>query len=341
MTILYVLMCISVIAPIYTYALYPLILRLFPKRNCRINDDYAPTVSVVIIKSEGCQDAQPKEAAVRNWDYPHISEIKIVENQSEARLLIQELKGDVVVVTDTASDIHQDAISQLVKSLSDERVGCVCGMMRKRPGGHGESRDGANWHYENLVKVLESNIGTLSGANTALYAIKRGLIPDNIDSRISLEFFLPTTVTEQGFDVLFVPEAVAYEDEGQTEQDILQKHVRDGASGYRSIARFWRLLFPRKGSFVFWSHRVMKWLVPFNMLIFLFGSAILSVNTLWALILLTLQVAGYAYLAVYYMKYTLKEKELSGIVGKLSNFASYFLVLNAAWLMGFIYSFRK
>ena len=336
MAILYMLMCISVIGPIYTYALYPFILRLFPERSCKLKDGYAPTVSILII---GDND-EAKRTAIKNSDYNNVIEVRAIEDQTKAGQALHGIGGDVVIVTDSTSDIQKDAISLLIKHMSDSRVGCACGMVRKRPGENGETRDGANWYYENKVKDLESNIGCLSGANTALYAVKKEYLSSRIDTHINLDFFLPTVVTEKGDDVVFVSEAVAYEAEGKTEKDLFRKHVLDGVSGYRSIARFWRLLLPRKGSFVFWSHRVIKWLVPFNLLFFMIASIILWEHAFLFKILTASQIVGYAGLILYHYMFGRINKKFGGAVGKLVDFAYYFFVLNWAWFVGFIKLFK-
>lgn len=337
--LLYILLGISVLAPIYTYAVYPFVLRLFKPRSRETKDEYCPEVSVLIIgvDEEKCKE---KERNVRASDYPNITEIIIVKNQHEAVALLKKKKGGVVVITDQDSVFLGDTITNVIKPLLEPFVGCVSGMVRKRPNEQGEYQDGANWKYENKIKELESNIGCLSGANTSIYAFNRAYIPDEFDERINLDFYIPTSSNEWGFDVLFEPKSVAYEPSDRTETDLFWKHVADGASGYCSIVRFRRLLLPKKGSFVFWSHRVMKWLVPFNMLILLIVCAVLAFHYKWALLLLLAQVLFYVVVAGYYQQYTKAERELPGPLGKLLGFASYFVVLNVAWLLG-LFSINK
>lgn len=334
--VLNILVGISVISPIYTYAIYPFILRLFKPKKREIMDNYSPEVSVLIIgnNDEKCKE---KENNIKESDYTKIVEIITVSSQAVAVKTLFNIKSEVVLVTDEESMFQKDTISQILKTLSGSLVGCVCGMVRKKPNEKGEFCDGANWKYENIIKVLESNVSCLSGANMSIYAFKRDVGPVSFDSRINLDFYLPTTITEAGYDVLFEPQAVVYEPSERSEQDLFRKHVADGASGYRSILRFWRLLLSfRMGSFVFWSHRVMKWLVPFNMLILLIGCAILSSHYVWASVFLSLQLLFYLYVMVYYTQFTVKDKDLPGPVGKISGFACYFVILNVSWFLGFL-----
>ena len=334
MIVLYILLGISILAPIYTYAIYPFVLRLFKPKNRETQDTYMPSTTVLIVgdKEEVCRS---KIKNVRECNYQNLDDIISIGSQQDAAVAIKNLKSEVVVVTDGSSLFLKDTIFNVIQTLSSPMIGCVCGMVRKAPDENGESRDGANWKYENKIKVLESNIGCLSGANTAIYAFKKECAPEYIDKKINLDFYIPTAITEKGYDVLFEPQAVAYEEE-RSEKDLFKKHIADGASGYRSIACFWRLLLPRKGSFVFWSHRVMKWLVPINMLILLIGFGILAQQYKWAFALCVAQLLFYVYVIAYYVLIDIKGKQISGIIGKLSSFASYFVILNVAWLCGCI-----
>lgn len=299
--VLHVVLGLSVLAPLYTYFFYPFVLRLLPQKKY-------------------------KNTAVEN----QLSYSIYIASDSYS-FNVRGVDADIIIFTDGKSDISK---ATLIKNFSHPEVGCVCGMVRKEPDENGEYHDGANWIYENKIKKLESNIGCLSGGNSALLAVRKVLIPQYYDNRISWDFFLPTHITEQGYDVLFEPRAVAFEKDNKTEGDLFAKHVDDGASYYRSVAHFWRLLLPRKGSFVFWSHRVMKWLVPFNMIILLVGCGILAHLNKLALALFIAQLLLYVYVIVYYTIFDLKGKRIPGPIGKLSSFASYFVILNFSWLCG-------
>ena len=288
------------------------------------------------------EKCRAKEQNVRETDYSNIVEVRVVPDQRAAQDAVRRLKGEVVIITDVASRYLKDTITNVVAPFSESYVGCVCGMVRKAPDENGDFHDGANWRYENKIKVMESNIGCLSGANTAICAFRRGLFPERISTDIHLDFYYPTAVTEIGFDVLFEPNAVAYEGEDRTEQELFEKHIDDGASGYRAMARFRTLLWPKsRGSFVFWSHRVMKWLVPFNLICMMVCFAWIGMYQSWALVAEIALLAGMAYLAAYNRIFTRKGKNLPGIIGKLSDFGAYFFLLNVAYLFGFFRSFKK
>ena len=332
--LLYILLGVSILAPLYTYIFYPFVLKLLPRKEFKAGGDYTPTISIIIVNNDDCR-VEERKNEILNSHINGILEIVSSKDQNETVEMIPKLKGEVIVVSDGNSSFLQDTIPALIVPLENERVACVSGMSRKAPDEKGKFCDGANWKYENSIKRLESGIGCLSGVNPSVFAFKKAALKGPIDKKIHLDFYIPTVLEEQRYDVLFEPSSVVYEVE-RSESDLFEKHIDDGASGYRSITKFWRLLFPRHGSFVFWSHRVMKWLVPFNMLILFIGCSILAYHFLWAGVFLIAQLLGYIYLAVYYQFFTKRNRELRGIVGKLSEFASYFVVLNIAWFLGFL-----
>ena len=332
--VLYILLGISVLAPIYTYVLYPFVLKLLPQKKFETKGYYTPTISVIIVNGDDSRGNDRKNE-IMNSHLDNVLEIISCHNQNEAIDKLPDLRGEVVIVSDGNSSFLKDTIPVLIAPLVNERVACVSGMSRKTPDNDGCFHDGANWKYENRIKRLESRIGCLSGANPSVFAFKREALKGVISREIHMNFYIPTALEEVGFNVLFEPSSVVYEGE-QSEGDLFKKHIEDGASGFRSIARFWKLLLPRYGSFVFWSHRVMKWLVPLNILTLTIGCGILAHQYKWALALFIVQLLFYVYVAVYYAFFTLKGKDIPGPIGKLSGYASYFVVLNVAWFCGLI-----
>jgi hypothetical protein len=109
-----------------------------------------------------------------------------------------------------------------------------------------------------------------------------------------------------------------------------RRRTRIGAGGFQAITMLWRLLNPMWGwiSFVFFSHKVLRWICPFCMIGMLFTSAVLSGQILYRE-LFFLQGAFYVASA---MAGWLPGK---GPLGKLLRLASMFSSMNLALLFGF------
>jgi hypothetical protein len=79
-------------------------------------------------------------------------------------------------------------------------------------------------------------------------------------------------------------------------------------------------------TFVFWSHKVLRWLTPFLILLALFCSYFLSLHSVYFVVLFYLQVFG---LILPWLDTMIKFKN------PVLKFASHFYLMNLALLQGF------
>lgn len=326
MIVLYILLGISLLALIYTYLIYPFTLRLFPLKSLKVDRAYTPRISLVVTAE---RDDIQKEDYLNMYPSDKI-EFFVSHSIDDFFSIIRKASGEIIVVIAPSVTLNCNSIRRLVNTFVDKNVGCASGQVRRRPGPNGEHTEGLSWRYENKVKKLESGIGLLSGANAALYAIRKEVIPNDVNKRISPEFFLATHTVLKGFDCIYVEDAEAYGEEHEDQSSVFKKHVEEGSRQIYAICHFRRLLLPHKGSFVYISHRLMKWLVPFNMLILLLGSAFLSLDNTAARVFLALQLLIYVFVIIFRRRSIME----NFILGKLTSVLCYFVELNFAWLLG-------
>jgi len=118
--------------------------------------------------------------------------------------------GDVLVMTDANAIFEPDAVRRLVCPLSDPAVGSVSGQLLYRKGKGTEATEGAYWRYEQVVKRLESGMGSLLGANGSIYALRRALYHP-IRPRDVNDFRLPYEVLLAGKAVVLEQRAISVE----------------------------------------------------------------------------------------------------------------------------------
>lgn len=310
MIILYALFALSVLCPAYTYALYPIVLRML-KGKVYKSAEIEPSVSVVVVG----EDAADKITNIQQCEY---SNIEIVNGEyGDAN----KSKGEIVIFTDTKTEMDLAAIREIVKPFADNRIGCVVGQQTNSEG------NSAFWKYENLVKKLESKIGCVSGANESIFAVRKSDMPNVPESVLNKPFYIATKITETGKDVVFQESAKAYE--GKTEGTNFEKHVADAAGYWQALRLFLKMLIGKHGSFVYVSHRVMKWFVWLNMIVMLVTSGVLAINgSILMAVLFGLQIVGYAVVML------LEKRNIGGAIGKLISIGYYFVKLNIAYLIG-------
>lgn len=308
--ILYILFIISVFCPVYTYVLYPIALKVQRGKKYKVAD-IKPPVTIVVVG----EDADDKIENAKKCFY---EDLEVIGGDYR---IAHKAKGEIVVFTDTKTRMELSAIREIVQPFADERVGCAVGMQTNPDG------NSVFWEYENLVKRAESRIGCVSGANVGLFAVRKSDLPDIPKNVRNVPFFIVTKITENGKDVVFEYHAMTYE--GKTEETNFKKHVEDARGYWQSLMLFPRMLAGKRGSFVYVSHRVMKWFVWLNMVMMLVISCILAVfGSMKMTVIFGIQVIGYLMLIIF------RRKQIKGPIGKFIGIGYYFVMLNVAYFVG-------
>ncbi|HJP33160.1 MAG: glycosyltransferase family 2 protein [Candidatus Latescibacteria bacterium] len=295
---------------LHTYLGYPFLLSLFTigRRQPKYAQGEMPTVSLIVA-------AINEEAVLRDklensfaLDYP-VEKLQIImvsdgstdgtddiarqyegrpgylflrQEQNAGKTTAQNVgvrsaTGDVLVFTDANSMYHADALQQLVVPFADTRVGCVCGELRYANPQHAAAGkgEGSYWRYEQFLKRRESLLGSLVGANGAIFALRRELF-EELGQAIISDFIMPIRVRRRGYRVVYEPAAIAEEevaigfgDEFKRRRRIVARSLYSLWTEPGTLNPFKRPLF----AFQVLSHKVIRWLVPLLLLVMLVTSA--------------------------------------------------------------------
>ncbi|GBF33834.1 glycosyl transferase group 2 family protein [Desulfocucumis palustris] len=300
--------------------------------------DYPADRIEFLVGSDGSSDRTVK-IANSFLDIPNLKVFELPRGGKVHALnaLIRAAKGDILVFSDANTMYDRQAIRMLVRRFGDPAIGLVSGQLRYKvdeTSGQGAKSEGVYWKYENWVKMHESKLGRLSGANGAIYALRKGIVPEIRTGIVNDDFYTATYTMQAGWDVIMEAEAVAYEVPNDDMGSQFKRHVRDGAGHYQAMTVFWKMLFARKGSFTYVSHRVVRWLVPFLLIAAFFSNLALSFINSVMLVVFCLQATGYAVLILYWFV-TSRGGELPGKIGNFIQLTFYFMSVNLALLVGF------
>ena len=117
--------------------------------------------------------------------------------------------------------------------------------------------------------MAESSLDSCLGANGAIYAMRSELFWGEIaDNTLIDDFVLGMKIREQGLRLVYEPDAVA-EEVLPVQTAEWGRRVRIGAGAYQSLGFCGRCLLPRYGKFswMFWSHKVLRWFTPHILLL--------------------------------------------------------------------------
>jgi len=304
----------------YSYFLYPVILKLIPPRsleNAAQEGVFSfPYISLIITVHNEEHRIREKLENTLALDYPrdHLEIIvasdfsvdatdSIVESYAEkdVRLVradkrkgkeyaqlcaIRETRGEILVFSDVATEIPTDAIRLLAAAFIDGRVGALSSEDCFLSNDGRVAGEGAYVKYEMWLRRLESDRAGLVGLSGSFFAARREVCND-WDIFSPSDFNTAFNCAKQGLVAVTSPEVIGiYQDVKDPGLEFRRK-VRTVIRGLTAIVRHPEVLNPMKmGMFSFqvWSHKIMRWAVPWFMLVF-------------AILTLLLQTRGGAYQA--------------------------------------------
>lgn len=288
----------------------------------------------ILVGSDASDDATVDEA--RAVADPRIEVIDFRERRGKAAVLndlVSRVGEGILILTDANTRFEPGTVERLVRHFADPAVGAVCGELHLE-GNDGSNQDGAYWRYEQVLKFYESRIGGLLGANGAVYALHHDAFRALPAGTIVDDFHTAMVAAENGWRVVYDPEARAVEETPEALADEFRRRIRIGMGNWQSFARFAGMLHPRHGAraFTFFSHKVLRWLVPHLALVALATSIALAVSGDGLYIgLLVLQILGYGW-AVGGWLWLAAGRRLPGLVRAPISLAA----MNVALFLGFL-----
>lgn len=296
--------------------------------NC-LSVDYPDEKLEIIIASDGSTDKTNEIAGrhlgerVRLLAFPARNGKAFALNRA-----IPQARGEIVLLTDSNTMYEKGSVRKLVRHFADSAIGGVCGELRVRPFDEATAEESLYWKFENFLKFMESRLDMTLGANGGIYAIRKEAFRPIPDGTIVDDFVVFLNVRKAGFKTLFDPEAVAYERSAPSLRDEYRRKVRIGAGDVQAIKLAASFLSPKAGpvSFSLWSHKVLRWLVPFLLIGLLVSNIALARESGAFLAALVLQCAFYA-------------ASIAGLFFSARvwfKLPYYFVSMNAALLHGFV-----
>lgn len=283
----------------YTYFGYPVLVCLLSRlfsRPIRKDDDFTPSISVIIAAYNEERDLPEKLKNVLSLDYPKeklevivasdcstdgTDEIVaafagqgVILNRQENRLgktraqqqAAKISSGEILVFSDATTIYQKDALRKIVRSFADPGVGCVAGQLVYVDRAATAVGKGCRsyWGYEKFLKKCESRLGSLIGVSGCLYAVRR-ICQVRLSNQMIDDFVIATEIHLQGLRTVYEPEAISMEDTNNRGQDELRMRIRVISQTLRALNKYKEVLsLSRHGIFAFQmiSHKVLRYLVP-------------------------------------------------------------------------------
>jgi cellulose synthase/poly-beta-1,6-N-acetylglucosamine synthase-like glycosyltransferase len=353
----------SLIILTYIYVGYPLLLNILPKKKVsnRLLDSY-PSITVIIpafneedviaetiqnkldqdypadkiniiVVSDESEDTTDEIVTAFQEKYNNVQLIRQVPRKGKTsglnlayQVIKSEIKSELIVFSDANSIYDKNALTEIAQTFTDSDVGYVTGKMVYVNSDDSMVGDGCSAYmkYENYMRSLESDIGSVVGVDGGVDAIRAELYTELRADQLP-DFVQPLKVVEQRKRVVYQPLAILKEESLTDDGAEFRMRVRVSLRALWALFDMRILLNPFKFglfSLQLFSHKVLRYLAFIPLVIaFLTNVALLGQHAIFNLAL-------FAQLAFYLLAY-LGHKNTEQ-TNKWIGLAHYFCLINFA-----------
>ncbi|BDC53198.1 hypothetical protein F183_A55130 (plasmid) [Bryobacterales bacterium F-183] len=348
------ILCLSTLAVLYPYLLYPLLLAVMGRRSEKRKDpvkwpkaailvsafneesrigDKLRNFQAILYPGElelwiGCDGANDRTAdVIRAAAIAGVHLQAHAERRGKTAVLndlaaaARQNGAEVFLFTDVNAFYRPDAVTELVRMLwADPETGLVSGRTVILGADGNAEVEGAYYRLESWLKEREGMFGCLPGADGAIYAMRASLYTP-LENALINDLAHPCQVVAQGHTARFAPEAVSEEGAGEGTEREFHRQTRMTAQAAYVLASSSPALV-RAGQwrmlFVLASHKWARWTA---------GIWMLTAGIAW--IVLTGWVGALALVAAIGLVALAAKFNLPG-----SGILVFFTVVHAAYLRG-------
>jgi cellulose synthase/poly-beta-1,6-N-acetylglucosamine synthase-like glycosyltransferase len=236
--------------------------------------DYPAERLQVIVACDGSPDQTAQRARASGADL--VLELPRGGKIRAQDAAVERATGDIVAFSDANARWEPGALQALVAPFADSLVGYVCGDVRFL-NERGTNQEGLYWRYEMLLRRLESEVGSVTGGNGAIYATRRSSYI-RVDPIMGHDLSFPFNMVKRGWRAVYAPGARATEKMVPTIEGEFARKRRMMSHGWPIVVRG-GMLSPRGYdplyAFEIVSHRVLRYASPFLHVIALASSVAL------------------------------------------------------------------
>jgi cellulose synthase/poly-beta-1,6-N-acetylglucosamine synthase-like glycosyltransferase len=298
--------------------------------------DYPSDRFELIIGSDNSTDQTNK--IVESWSekYKNLSLIPYKTRRGKQNVvndLYKLSKGRIIILTDANVLFDTNTIKEIARAFKDPKVGLVDTNMINR----GLKKEGISYQEkayisrEVKIKNHESLIwGCMMGPFGGCFAIRHEDFTPIPSNALVDDFYVNMKILEKGKKAVNNLNARVFEDVSNDLKIEIIRKIRIATGNFQNLRWFGHLLWPINTgiAFTFLSHKVLRWLGPFFLILSFASSFLLSHISIYRLALI-LQIVGFL---VPFIDALLRKLNIHN---KWLRFITHFYSMNLALLIGF------
>jgi cellulose synthase/poly-beta-1,6-N-acetylglucosamine synthase-like glycosyltransferase len=177
-------------------------------------------------------------------------------------LLASKAQASILIFTDANVTMDLDCVRDFRRYFTNPEIGCVCGnLIYTNAGSSATASSGsAYWRFEEAIKRLEMESGSMIGADGSVFAIRRSLHvapPDHIIDDI----YVSLMILCAGYRVIQASDALAYEESVVSAREEFKRKIRIACQAFNVHRLLWPRLRKMDGITIYKyvSHKLIRW----------------------------------------------------------------------------------
>ncbi len=250
-----------------------------------------PKEKLEILVASDCSSDRT-DAIVRSYGPRGVRLVRAPQRKGKEaaqKLAVYEAAGEILVFSDVATILPEEAVRNIVRNFHDASVGCVSSVDRFIDQNGCPSGEGAYVKYEMFLRSLESRVNSLVGLSGSFFAARSVVCKQAWSDDLQSDFNTVLNSMRMGLRGVADPDSVGYYRNIADERKEYDRKVRTVLRGISVFMRSWGLLNPLHYPVFAWqliSHKLCRWVVPFAMLTALLSNVVLvTVSAAYALLL--------------------------------------------------------
>lgn len=206
--------------------------------------------------------------------------------------LVERAQGEILVFTDADCMLPANALRTMMQHFTDPQVGLVTSCVRFQNQSETAivENESLYWKYERWLRNQESDRGLLAMASGSLFAMRRTLWQP-LDPNVGDDFVLPLSVAKAGFrnvlETRFSPTTILTQNQPGS---MFRMKMRIISKDLRGLLRNASCLNPfhvGRVALSLWSHKLLRWAVPYFLIVLFLSNLLLTAHMLYAITLAT------------------------------------------------------
>jgi cellulose synthase/poly-beta-1,6-N-acetylglucosamine synthase-like glycosyltransferase len=177
-------------------------------------------------------------------------------------LLASKAQAPILIFTDANVIMDMECIRDFRRYFTDPEIGCVCGNLvyTNDDASATASSGSAYWRFEEAVKKLEMESGSVMGADGSVFAIRRALHQPPPEHIID-DLYVSLMILCSGYRVIQASDALAYEESVVSAHEEFSRKIRIACQAFNVHRLIWPQMRKLDGItlYKYVSHKLIRW----------------------------------------------------------------------------------